>query len=240
MVSDATGSQGHVGEFGRRDRPQSVAKMYTIFFDHLVDVGYWSDILSRPSNIRCTTKVTVEDIASMDGTSMTILLSENEDAGHWIWYADVTGWGVSIPVAASDSCFQNFPFGWGDIRPPGGSGRRSLLFMEEVVGFCYPNDLGPVPEEIPNYVPLLGGAILNGADAEGSPLFINEGRWNSGARFVHSYRTARPSSGHPGGVVAAFCDGHVQFLRDDMDKTLFVRLCRPGSGVILNPKDLGW
>jgi hypothetical protein len=53
-------------------------------------------------------------------------------------------------------------------------------------------------------------------------------------------RTARPSSGHPGIAVAAFCDGGVRKLKDDMDKTLFVRLCRPGSGVILNPKDLGF
>jgi hypothetical protein len=39
-------------------------------------------------------------------------------------------------------------------------------------------------------------------------------------------------------VIAAFCDGSVRTLKDEMDKTLFVRLCRPGSGVILNPKDL--
>jgi hypothetical protein len=39
-------------------------------------------------------------------------------------------------------------------------------------------------------------------------------------------------------VVAAFCDGGTRTLRDDMDKTTFVRLARPGSGVILNAKDL--
>jgi len=53
-------------------------------------------------------------------------------------------------------------------------------------------------------------------------------------------RKARPSSGHPGIVNAAFVDGSVRSLQESMDKTLFVRLARPGSGVIINPKDLGW
>jgi prepilin-type processing-associated H-X9-DG protein len=87
--------------------------------------------------------------------------------------------------------------------------------------------------EIPTYIPLMPGT-----DTAISPLFINEGRANSGVRIVRPSRKGRPSSGHPGVVMAAFCDGSVRSLKDDMDKTLFVRLCRPGSGVILNPKDL--
>jgi prepilin-type processing-associated H-X9-DG protein len=74
-----------------------------------------------------------------------------------------------------------------------------------------------------------------------TPLFINEGRRNSDARFTADaevVRKVRPSSAHPGVVIAAYCDGSVRPLKDDMDKTLFVRLCRPGSGVIVNPKDL--
>jgi prepilin-type processing-associated H-X9-DG protein len=112
--------------------------------------------------------------------------------------------------------------------------------MEYLVGFCYPNVLSGVGTgEIPVYIPPMGGAVVgNDDDVENSPLFINEGRANSGFTFRHPSRKARPSSGHPGVVMAAFVDGHVQTLKDDMDKTLFVRLCRPGSGVIVNPKDL--
>ena len=73
-------------------------------------------------------------------------------------------------------------------------------------------------------------------------MFINEGRGLSAVRFAHArfdyIRKSRPSSGHPGAVLAAFCDGSVRTLHDNIDKTLFVRLCRPGSGVILNPRDL--
>ena len=111
------------------------------------------------------------------------------------------------------------------------------LGIEPVVAFTIPNVFSSIATgEVPTYIPLMRGTD----NVAGSPLFINEGRPNSGVSIVHRSRTARPSSAHPGVVVAAFVDGGVRVLRDDMDRTLFVRLCRPGSGVIINPKDLGW
>ena len=102
-------------------------------------------------------------------------------------------------------------------------------YIQSHVGFCYPNELSSIATgEIPNYIPL-----MRGTETERSPLFINEGRRNSGFQITEKDRTTRPSSGHPSVVVTAFVDGGVRPLRDDMDKTLFVRLARPGSGVIL-------
>jgi len=235
---DGLGAVSHRvgGEFSRNDRPQRDAKMYTIFFDHLVWIGPWSDVTVPPITF-CSTKVTVDDISSMDGTSNTILISENEDAGHWIWYVNLAGWGVNIPTAmANQPAGGLYPviLAETDLVPPGNTG--SIGTMEGEVSFTFPNDLGALPDEIPNYIPLISGAL----DTEGSPLFINEGRQSSGARILYRNRTGRPSSGHPGGVVTAFCDNGVRFLRDDIDKTLFVRLARPGNDVIINPKDLGW
>lgn len=40
---------------------------------------------------------------------------------------------------------------------------------------------------------------------------------------------ARPSSLHPGGVVASFCDGHSQFIREDMDYLVFQHLMTPNG-----------
>ena len=215
-------------EFGRSDRSRKTEKMYTIFFDHLVTVGPWSDANGE----RCTTKITVDDISSMDGTSQTILLSENEDAGWWIWYANTAGLGVNIPMPLSGSAISWPPPA--NIYVPNVDCAYNSE-VEAIVGFCFPNDLGDLPEEIPNYVPL-----QYPVDNEQSPLFINEGRRNSYVQTAHWYRTARPSSGHPGIVNAAFADGGVRSLKDDMDKPLFVRLARPGSEVITNPKVLGW
>ena len=215
-------------EYGRPERQQRDATMYTIFFDHISRVGTWSGVpalFDNPPPPVCTTKVTVSNISSMDGTSNTILLSENEDAGNWIWYADGD---ITVPVAGMFSFAPNRSDFYPAVSPP--------WHIESLVGFCFPNNLSSIDTgEVPTYVPL-----TSWTDNERSPLFINEGRANSGVSITHSPRTARPSSAHPGVVVAAFVDGGVRPLKDDIDKTLFVRLARPGSGVIINPKDLGW
>jgi prepilin-type N-terminal cleavage/methylation domain-containing protein/prepilin-type processing-associated H-X9-DG protein len=224
--------------FGTLERDKKDEKMYTIFFDHLMPHGEWNDTQTA-ANSRSTTKVSLDDISRMDGTSATILLSENEDAGNWIWYAD--GFPNS-PVAvryASNSGGGTSTFAEADVRPLLPS--KTLTDAQTFVAFNFPNTDGNTNSLLSNiatgetvtYEPLEAGT-----DGLISPLFINEGRSSSGVAITYSYRTARPSSGHPGVVNAAFCDGGVRTLKDDMDKTLFVRLCRPGSGVILNPKDL--
>jgi len=214
-------------EYDNNLRPTKDARTYTVFFDHFARVGGfygWSDTAGAPPPM-CTTRVTVESIASMDGTSMTILLSENEDAGHWIWFHDPFG---GHRPQASTYLFATLLMG-------GYVPQDDISEVESHVGFCYPRSLDSLNNEAPIYDPPT--TVSSVCD---QPLFINEGRKNSGFVYEHRTRLARPSSGHPGIVNAAFVDGGVRTLKDDMDKTLFVRLCRPGSGVILNPKDLGW
>ena len=232
----ASGSGQFYVEYGRNGREQRDATMYTLFFDHFLSFAYaptynnpyymWNDARSG----LCKTKISMDTITGMDGTSMTILLSENEDAGRWIWYSNY--WATRSPVASKHTVYNT-----GTTWPAD----DDLGEIESFVGFCYPNELSSIDTgEVPLYIAPMAGAVLNGADDEqNSPLFINEGRANSGFTFRHDTRKARPSSGHPGVVVATFVDGSVRTLKDDMDRTLFVRLCRPGSGgVILNPKDL--
>ena len=229
-----------------------IARMYTVFFDHLAYVGPWGNgsTFSVEPGIdglpMCKTRITIDNIASMDGTSLTILITENENAGRWIWCAaNAAGTRiVHTPIAslhgieAHTPTFIEFAVG---VYPD-----DNIREIEHLVGFTYPGiavnpagdgALGALPGEIPNYILLSDTTLGLGAN---SPLFINEGRNFSGLVPTNANRQARPSSGHPGVVVAAFADGGVRVLRDDMDRTLFVRLARPGSGVILNPRDLGW
>ena len=228
------GSGGYMyKEYGRVEREEKSARMYTIFFDHLAWVGTWADVPDSGQQRICTTRVSVDNISAMDGASMTILLSENEDAGHWIWYQDGD---YSVPLA---SMWRTSPNIWTSIYP-----NDDVNDIEHLVAFCFPDDLSDVASgEVPNYAPTMIAGALNNVL---SPLFINEGRNTSfagtgvGFTSIDRVRKARPSSGHPGVVVAAFVDGGVRPLQENMDKTLFVRLCRPGSGVIINPKDLGW
>jgi len=43
------------------------------------------------------------------------------------------------------------------------------------------------------------------------------------------FALARPFSGHPGLVVAAFADGHVDTINDDIDQRVYWEMCEPHS-----------
>lgn len=45
----------------------------------------------------------------------------------------------------------------------------------------------------------------------------------------------RPSSHHPGGVVATFCDGHVEFLSDEIDYLIYCLLMTPDGRRAIDP-----
>ena len=212
--------------YGRDDRDQRDDKMYTVFFDRLFPSGEWRDATTFP---RSKTRISVDDISKMDGTSYTILLSENEDAGNWIWH--LAG-NPNVPIAVN---YDTSTFTLADVRPV----TNWRIACPSHFAFSYPgydssgnNLLSSIATgEIPTYEPI---GTVNAL----SPLFINEGRGNTGVVPMYPSRLARPSSGHRGGVVAAFVDGSVRYIREDIDRTLFVRLARPGSGVIINPRDL--
>jgi prepilin-type processing-associated H-X9-DG protein len=52
--------------------------------------------------------------------------------------------------------------------------------------------------------------------------------FDAGAR-PQDIQYARPSSRHPGGVIATFCDGHLQFLRENIDYQVYQHLMTPDS-----------
>jgi len=67
-----------------------------------------------------------------------------------------------------------------------------------------------------------GPTLLSAASASTSKL-INSG----GSAGVGVY--GLPSSTHPGGVVAAYCDGHVAFLRDNISAWVYAQLVTSDS-----------
>jgi len=224
-------------EYGNLEHERTDAKMYTLFFDHFASLGPWSDIPDPlppllAARYWCKTKMTLEDVISMDGSSNTLLISENESADHWIW--SIVRDGNNQPIASYHETHS------AGVTPPAGirptpPGPDGLIDIESLVGFCFPVPVydAATDTETVTYIPL-----QYPVDTERSPLFINEGRSNTSVDIAYPSRTARPSSGHPSVVIAAFCDGSVRALKDDVDRTLFVQLCRPGSGAILNLKDL--
>ena len=232
-------------------RESKDAKMYTIFFDHLAFVGPWYksdntidleiiDQNTLAGSPLSQTRITLDNISSMDGTSLTILISENENAGNWIWERNEQDRPFIAISAMQQRRLRGRPIASMHPDPldtfggPVGTVTEQIGDMEVLVGFCYPNFLMDATSENPIYDRTSQDPDDN---TTWQPWFINEGRANSGT-VAKGVQAARPSSGHPGVVIAAFCDRHVQALRDDMDKNIFVQLSRPGSGVILNPKDL--
>jgi hypothetical protein len=77
--------------------------------------------------------------------------------------------------------------------------------------------------------PLLGMVWWQQVAAGGYPppagqLRINEGIDQGPASSPTDYRFARPSSKHPGGFVAAFCDKSTRFIREDIDYWVYAQL----------------
>ena len=213
-VDDLIG--GHPVEFGTDTLHSRNDKRFTMFFDHFAYVGPWQNwplpiAAGRPLS---TTRVTLDDINAMDGTSNTIMLTENEDAGRWIWHGAVNNF---VPIA-SDHLLPSGSFGWAITVTT-----DNLQIIEPFVGFA-----------IPSTTDFVYATVTPPNVAGDQPLWINEGR---GLVIPGTRPAARPSSGHPGVVVAAFADGRVQALSDDMDRRTFTQLVRPGSNYIINITD---
>jgi hypothetical protein len=53
--------------------------------------------------------------------------------------------------------------------------------------------------------------------------------------FQHPIWYARPSSNHPGGVVATFCDAHAEFINQDIDYRVYQERMCPKDGAAISP-----
>ena len=51
-------------------------------------------------------------------------------------------------------------------------------------------------------------------------------------------RYARPASNHPSGVNVIFCDGHGEFLQEDIDYTVYQRLLTPHGTKVVDPRNI--
>lgn len=138
-------------------------------------------------------RVSMDDVASNDGTAMTLILSEK-------------------CLSGTNAYFQAT---W-DVRP---TGSNSFAFTNGASSWAaFPS--GPIPA-----FGLSGGVVPTKVINSGSltPLL------------------SQPSSNHANGVVAAFCDGHTQFLKDSLQAQVYAQLmswnhsaCITAAGTYLN------
>ncbi len=60
---------------------------------------------------------------------------------------------------------------------------------------------------------------------------------STGTKIINGPATTAPTSNHPGGAVAAFCDGHTVFLKDSLSASTYGLLLSPNGGGVLNEGD---
>lgn len=66
-------------------------------------------------------------------------------------------------------------------------------------------------------------------DGNRTPLQINDGLDVADIAGTPAANYARPSSRHGAGVVVSFCDGHQEFMRENIDWTVYKHLMTPDS-----------
>jgi hypothetical protein len=160
--------------------------------------------------------VRIEDISKYDGTSATILIAENVNAGFW------------IAEEGTHLCCERD--GSSDAPTPLDKLDDGKDKIEGSVGFCWARDYKET------YTTMTFEQAQN-ADKQYVPFSSNCGTSLSGDRIPREfnycisgnygtdwYQSARPSSNHPSVVMVSFCDGHMKALRDNISARVFVQL----------------
>ena len=86
--------------------------------------------------------------------------------------------------------------------------------------------------------------VLNGTPVGGSNDLSDQERINQETTPIPPEwgpdipRYARPASNHPGGVNVIFCDGHGEFLLEDIDYTVYQRLLTPHGTKCVDPSNI--
>ncbi len=156
-----------------------------VFFDAFADSSA-SMMANVPMAAQCNmgpqTTVTMDFISAHDGTSMTLMMSENLDSGS---YADMGAMGMS------------------------GSGMLPYAVVEALQGFVWWGDVDGGGNQTPPYAATQYGRINGPTDSAA----------NSNPNYP--YTNARPSSRHPSGINALFCDAHTRFISQDIDYKVY-------------------
>ncbi len=168
-------------------------------------------------------KVNIDFISTNDGTSNTLMLSENIQSTNW---ATDPGPGTPFDRAPWESEFQikqhtGFVF---FITPKtNNDGWDSPIYTE------YNSDSAPI----------------NGLSLAINPPVLKV--YDSSSQ-QGGLATSRPSSAHPGGVNVYFCDNHYRFISEEIDYKVYTQLMTPRQSVMaLNknsppdtPTSLNW
>jgi prepilin-type N-terminal cleavage/methylation domain-containing protein len=198
------------------------------FFDHLAG--------TRPSDSTndypCKVTVSIDYISSHSGTGNTILLSENANNVRWAYWNTDTSSNVGVTVGGESEVAFCYPwntiFTSMDTTSGTGTADPSITRMAE----------HGTPDTRWSYKGYTDAPLpKTSGDNSHAAFFINIAKgdeYDSAYGSTYRYRRARPSSNHPGIVLAAFADRSVRPLSESMDQRIFVWICQPNSGQVIS------
>ena len=157
-------------------------------------------------------KVTIDFISTNDGTSNTLMLSENLQATHW----------ATDPMSAVNNPGVSPAYPW-----------QSEFQIKQNTGFVFfltgQYNNAAQTTNTGTYNP--SAATINGQATIATPPLQNVYNFQAPmagmADWFGGLACARPSSAHPGGVNAFFCDNHYRFLSEEMDYHVYTQLMTP-------------
>lgn len=183
-----------------------------VFFDCFQD-SMDSMMLNIPMAQACNmgpqVSMTMDYITVHDGSSLTLMMSENLDAGS---YADSNAQGLA-----------NSSMLGGGMGGGGMSGNLPFAVLEYRQGFVWWGDVDSSGNATPPYA---GGTIYGK---------INSPTDTMGSSMYYPYTNARPSSNHPSGVNMMFCDGHSRFVSQDIDYAVYCLLMSSYGQQVMPP-----
>ncbi|HVX13605.1 MAG TPA: DUF1559 domain-containing protein [Pirellulales bacterium] len=208
-------SGGGMGGMGSTPAVSADYRQNGVFFDCFQDStqSMMVDIpMSQTCNMGPQVNMTMDFLTANDGSSMTLMMSENLDAGS---YCDPNAQGLA------DSSMG----GGGGMGGMGGSGNLPFAVLEALQGFVWWGDVDANGNTTPPYASgsVVYGRINSPSDSMG----------NNNPNFP--YTNARPSSQHPGGVSMLFCDAHGRFVSQDIDYRVYCLLMSSCGRQVMPP-----
>ncbi len=145
--------------------------------------------------------MTLDRISLKDGLGQTLMILENHNSRNW---------GKAVQNANTTYANYTAPDVYPVTGSSGSSQNTTVLDCGIVVNIA---DLGVT---LPT-----NGSLVFAVNSKTSAININKGFSPGASPF--------PSSTHPGIVTAAFCDGRVRTLNDNMDYATYIKLISSGG-----------
>jgi len=161
-------------------------------------------------------KVSMDFINSNDGTSNTLLISENLQASTWASDPSSDPNAQLVPWQSDFAIKQNMGFVWFIMPNP----TKTLNNVLQSVTSSFNSQ----------------GATINGLFSSApTPLDTNKTlvAYDGTNGLMHPGLTfSRPSSAHPQGVNMGFCDGHVRFVSEEIAYNVYTQLMSPKGRLV--------